>query len=143
MLLTYYVVGHFHYVLSMGAIYALFSAFYYWIGKITGYQYNNILSLIHFWIFTIAINIVFFPMHFLGLNGMFEIISNENILFSIYPFGPFIKPIFFNEPYRIYYPKLNKNLIGIENKNSAIIYQWINLINHKIYIGSASIGSNR
>jgi heme/copper-type cytochrome/quinol oxidase subunit 1 len=94
MLLTYYVVGHFHYVLSMGAIYALFSAFYYWIGKITGYQYNNILSLIHFWIFTIAINIVFFPMHFLGLNGMFEIISNENILFSIYPFGPFIIPIF-------------------------------------------------
>ena len=67
---TYYVVGHFHYVLSMGAIYALFSAFYYWIGKITGYQYNNILSLIHFWVFTIAINIVFFPMHALGLSGM-------------------------------------------------------------------------
>lgn len=67
---TYYVVGHFHYVLSMGAIYALFAGFYYWIGKITGYQFNNILSLIHFWIFTIAINIVFFPMHALGLSGM-------------------------------------------------------------------------
>jgi cytochrome c oxidase subunit 1 len=63
----------------MGAIYALFSAFYYWIGKITGYQYNNILSFIHFWIFTIAINIVFFPMHALGLSGMFEILSNVNI----------------------------------------------------------------
>ena len=82
MLLTYYVVGHFHYVLSMGAIYALFSAFYYWIGKITGYQYNNILSFIHFWIFTIAINIVFFPMHALGLSGMLEILSNENIFLS-------------------------------------------------------------
>jgi cytochrome c oxidase subunit 1 len=68
---TYYVVGHFHYVLSMGAIYALFSAFYFWIGKITGYQFNNILSFIHFWVFTIAINIVFFPMHALGLSGMF------------------------------------------------------------------------
>ena len=62
----------------MGAIYALFSAFYYWIGKITGYQYNNILSFIHFWIFTIAINIVFLPMHALGLNGMF-IASIETI----------------------------------------------------------------
>ena len=67
---TYYVVGHFHYVLSMGAIYALFAAFYYWIGKITGYQYNEILALIHLIIFTIAINIVFFPMHALGLSGM-------------------------------------------------------------------------
>jgi cytochrome c oxidase subunit 1 len=64
---------HFHYVLSMGAIYALFAAFYYWIGKITGYQYNEILALIHLIIFTIAINIVFFPMHALGLSGMFEI----------------------------------------------------------------------
>ena len=140
---TYYVVGHFHYVLSLGAIYALFAAFYYWIGKITGYQFNNTLSLIHFWIFTIAINIVFFPMHALGLSGMFEIISNENILLSIYPLGPFIKPILLNEPYRIYYPKLNKNLIGVENKNRTIIYQWINLINHNIYIGSAYTGSTR
>ena len=67
---TYYVVGHFHYVLSLGAVYALFAGFYYWLGKITGFHYNSILSYIHFWIFTIAINIVFFPMHFLGLAGM-------------------------------------------------------------------------
>jgi group I intron endonuclease len=138
---TYYVVGHFHYVLSMGAIYALFGGFYYWIGKITGYQYNENIALIHFIIFTIAINIVFLPMHALGLSGMFEITSNtyENI----YPLGPFIKPIFFNKPSRIYYPKLNKNLIGIENKNRVLIYQWINLINNNIYIGSASNGSIR
>jgi len=67
---TYYVVGHFHYVLSMGAIYALFAAFYYWIGKITGFQYNEKWGLIHFFLFTIAVNIVFFPMHALGMAGM-------------------------------------------------------------------------
>lgn len=67
---TYYVVGHFHYVLSMGAIYALFGAFYYWVGKITGFQYNEKLGLIHFFLFTIAVNIVFFPMHALGIAGM-------------------------------------------------------------------------
>ena len=67
---TYYVVAHFHYVLSMGAIYALLAAFYYWVGKITGYQYNEKWGLIHFVVFTIAINIVFFPMHALGISGM-------------------------------------------------------------------------
>jgi len=67
---TYYVVGHFHYVLSMGAVYAMFAAFYYWVGKITGYQYPEKWARIHNIVFTIAINIVFFPMHFLGLAGM-------------------------------------------------------------------------
>lgn len=67
---TYYVVGHFHYVLSMGAIYALLGGFYYWVGKITGVQYNDKLGLIHFVVFTIAVNIVFFPMHFIGIAGM-------------------------------------------------------------------------
>jgi len=67
---TYYVVGHFHYVLSMGAVYALLCGIYYWIGKITGYQYKETWGQIHFWIFTIAINLVFFPMHFLGMAGL-------------------------------------------------------------------------
>lgn len=67
---TYYVVAHFHYVLSMGAIYALFAAFYYWVGKITGFQYSEKLGLIHLTIFTIAINLVFFFMHLLGLAGL-------------------------------------------------------------------------
>ncbi len=67
---TYYVVGHFHYVQSMGAIYGLFAAFYYWLGKITGYQYREQWAQVHFWLFTIGINFVFFPMHFLGLSGM-------------------------------------------------------------------------
>lgn len=67
---TYYVVAHFHYVLSMGAIYGLFAGFYYWIGKITGYQYRELPAQIHFWIFFISVNLVFFPMHQLGLSGM-------------------------------------------------------------------------
>jgi cytochrome c oxidase subunit 1 len=54
----------------MGAVYALLGGFYYWVGKITGYQYNEVWGQIHFWIFTIAINLVFFPMHFLGMAGL-------------------------------------------------------------------------
>jgi cytochrome c oxidase subunit 1 len=67
---TYYVVAHFHYVLSMGAVFGLFGGFYYWIGKMLGLRYNELLGQIHFWSFFIGVNITFFPMHFLGLAGM-------------------------------------------------------------------------
>nr|YP_009547884.1 cytochrome c oxidase subunit 1 [Bremia lactucae]AZL92936.1 cytochrome c oxidase subunit 1 [Bremia lactucae] len=67
---TYYIVGHFHYVLSMGAIFGIFTGFYFWIGKISGRRYPEILGQIHFWLFFVGVNITFFPMHFLGLAGM-------------------------------------------------------------------------
>jgi cytochrome c oxidase subunit 1 len=63
-------VAHFHYVLSMGAVFAIFAGWYYWIGKITGNSYNEVLGKIHFWTTFIGVNVCFFPMHFLGLAGM-------------------------------------------------------------------------
>jgi len=67
---TYYVVAHFHYVLSMGAVFAVFAGWYYWIHKITGRSYPEELGQIHFWLFFLGVNLTFFPMHFLGLAGM-------------------------------------------------------------------------
>ena len=67
---TYYVVAHFHYVLSLGAIFSIFAGFYYWFEKVTGVKYNELLGKLHFWIFFIGTNIIFFPQHFLGLQGM-------------------------------------------------------------------------
>ncbi|BAK65512.1 cytochrome c oxidase subunit I [Sphingobium sp. SYK-6] len=67
---TYYVVAHFHYVLSLGAVFSLFAGFYYWFPKMSGRMYNEFLGQLHFWVFFIGVNILFFPMHFLGMSGM-------------------------------------------------------------------------
>jgi cytochrome c oxidase subunit I len=67
---TYYVIAHFHYVLVAGSLFALFTGFYYWVPKWTGFMYDERRGKIHFWNSLIWVNVTFFPMHFLGLAGM-------------------------------------------------------------------------
>jgi len=94
---TYYVVAHFHYVLSMGAVFAIFAGWYYWISKITGLDYPEVLGQIHFWLFFFGVNLTFFPMHFLGLAGMPRRIPDYPDAFadwnSIASFGSYVSAL--------------------------------------------------
>nr|YP_003935033.1 cytochrome c oxidase subunit 1 [Groenewaldozyma salmanticensis]ADO51057.1 cytochrome c oxidase subunit 1 [Groenewaldozyma salmanticensis] len=73
---TYYVVGHFHYVLSLGAVFSMIAGYYYWSPKFLGLNYNEYLAQIQFWTLFIGANVTFLPQHFLGLNGQPRRISS-------------------------------------------------------------------
>jgi cytochrome c oxidase subunit 1 len=125
---TYYVVAHFHYVLSMGAVFGLFAGLYYWLGKITGYIYPENLGKIHFWSLFIGVNLTFFPMHFLGLAGMPRRIPDYpdaytgwNTISSIGSIISIIATIvFFYAIYRTYTDKL---LTGTDNWSAKEFYR--------------------
>ena len=80
---TYYVVGHFHYVLSMGVVFGLFAAFYFWADVIIGSKYSEVLGRFHFWLTFYGVNLTFFPMHFLGIAGMPRRIPDILMLFGV------------------------------------------------------------
>jgi cytochrome c oxidase subunit 1 len=99
---TYYVVAHFHYVLSLGAVFSIFAGIYYWIGKMSGRQYPEWAGRLHFWTTFIGVNITFFPQHFSGLAGMprryidyADALAGWNYVSSIGAFISFGSTIFF------------------------------------------------
>ena len=94
---TYFVVAHFHYVLSMGAVFSIFAGFYYWIKIIIGLNYSEILGKIHFFTFFIGVNLTFGPMHFLGIAGLPRRVPDYPTIYSslnnLITFGHFISMV--------------------------------------------------
>lgn len=150
---TYYVVGHFHYVLSMGVVFGLFAAFYYWIDVLTGLKYSEYYGRIHFWLTFIGVNVTFFPMHFLGLAGMprripdypdiyatWNYVSSVGSLISVFGVFVFFLVLFnINNNLDYYYQKNGRFVIDLyrylsSNKNKEIhtyIYSKFNFFNNK------------
>jgi cytochrome c oxidase subunit 1 len=126
---TYYVVAHFHYTMSMGAIFAIFAGFYHWIEKISGQRYDDFLAKVHFWVTFIGVNVTFFPMHFLGLAGMprripdypdafagWNFVSSVGTMISFFGTLVFLY-ILFDLAYKAYtLPEFNRKLATLYHK---------------------------
>jgi cytochrome c oxidase subunit 1 len=143
---TYYVVAHFHYVLSMGAVFGFFSAFYFWFWKMTGVNYSEKKGQTHFWLTLVGVNITFFPMHFLGFNGMPrripdypDVYSFWNAMSSVGSIVTFLSLLyFFNLIIEAFYlqttfNRLKKFLSPIFKSFFLLINKSKNTINSKIF----------
>lgn len=134
---TYYVVAHFHYVLSMGAVFGLIGGFYYWVSKMTGYQYSENLGKIHFWVTFTGVNLTFFPLHFVGLAGMPRRIPDYPDAFagwnSIASVGSLVSFFGFLFFFYIVYDTLtgdrraapNPWTFGVDDPNQAMSLEWM------------------
>lgn len=123
--LTYYVVAHFHYVLSMGAVFALFSGWYFWIPKILGLSYNHFAAKVHFWIMFIGVRY---------LKGSFFKVGKR-----LYSDNPKKSPSFNSEEFVLFFKnvKQDKKNIYRELRKKSGVYVFINNINNQLYIGSS------
>ena len=137
---TYYVVGHFHYVLSMGALFSLIGGYFYWSESIFNLKYNFVKAQILFWLLFISVNGIFLPMHFLGLNGMPRRISDYpdsfepwNMLSSLFSIiSIFTVILFINIVYEQLINK-NKDFVNLSNNNIVPDFIVSNLSDHKIH----------